>query len=166
MSLVTILTVLSIPFFFSQGLAQERLTIYYFGATSCGPCNRPEVIESLKKLPVAFKNVHTDLDTKFVMVCMDTNIQEGLIFIKKYELWDEISIGSHYDNELALLVLNKTPMPGLPHIVVYRDTMKKTKYASTIENRDLLKDIVGGKPIVEWVNSGMSLDLLDEQTKK
>ena len=94
--------------FLSSSFAQERFTIFYFGATSCGPCNRPEVIESIKKLRVQFKNIHSDSETKFVMVCMDTNIEEGLKFIKKYGFWDEISIGSHYDNELVLACLSKT----------------------------------------------------------
>lgn len=26
--------------------AQEQLTVFYFGASDCPPCNRPDVIES------------------------------------------------------------------------------------------------------------------------
>lgn len=149
---------------FTSSFAQEKFTVFYFGATSCGPCNRPEVIQSIQTLKLQFTKTNGNIDTKFVMVCMDTDIEEGLNFIKKYGYWDEISIGSHYDNELVLAHLSKTDIPGVPHILVFRDVLVDTKYAKIIKERKLAKAVLGGKNIVKWVNSGMKLDKISNDT--
>ena len=106
-------------------ICPNQLTVFYFGATSCGPCNRPEVIESIDKLRAEFDSVHPEYDTKFVMVVFDEDIETGLDFIKKYDYWDEVSIGSRYDNELSLDNLNKAEIPALPHILIYEETFEK-----------------------------------------
>ncbi len=138
--------------------AQEHLTIFYFGATNCGPCNRPEVVKSIKEMKAQFDSVHKDFKTKFVMVCMDENIAEGLKFINKYGYWDEISIGGWFHNELVLANLNKATIPGVPHIFIYRETFEKAKYGvELIKTKKLIKEIVGGDKIVDWVKSGLDL---------
>lgn len=152
--------IIIITFFCTISFAQEKITIYYFGATSCGPCNRPEVVESVKKIKEQFKAAYKEYDVKCVMVCMDTEIEEGLKFVKKYGYWDEISIGSHYDNELAFISLNKTKIPGVPHIFVYHDVFEKQANSTNIiKSRSLIKEVMGGEDIVAWVNGGFKIDL-------
>ena len=142
----------------SSVIAQQHLTIFYFGATSCGPCNRSEVVESIKEMKAKFDSVHNDYKTKFVMVCMDENIAEGLKFIQKYGYWNEISIGSWFNNELVLANLNKTDIPAAPHILIYSEIFEKAKYGTVlIKNKELIKEILGGDKIVAWVKSGMEL---------
>ena len=139
--------------------AQEHMTIFYFGATSCGPCNRSEVIESIKKIKSEFDSLHQGVKTKYVMVCLDEDISEGIKFIEKYGYWDEISIGSWSKNELVLENLNKSNMPGVPHIFVSRDTYEKANHGvELIKTREFVKEIIGGDKIVEWVKSGFILE--------
>ena len=80
---------------------------------------------------------------------MDEDIEEGLKFIKKYGYWDEISIGSFYYNELALNYLNKTEIPGVPHVMVYKDFLMKKKemFIPIIMERKLLVDLAGATQI-------------------
>lgn len=138
---------------------QEQLTVFYYGSTDCGPCNRPEVIQSINKLKADFASTHKKFTTKFVMVVMDETIPRGLNYIEKYEYWDEVAIGSRYHNELALANLNKTKIPGLPHIFVYKETFKDAGHGIELkENRNLAKEVLGGDQIVTWVNSGMKLE--------
>jgi len=141
-------------------LAQNQLTVFYFGATSCGPCNRPEVIESIDKLKAEFDSAHPEYDTKFVMVVFDEDIETGLKFIEKYSYWDEVSIGSRYDNELSLDNLNKTDIPALPHILIYAETFEKVDGfgIEVRKNKTLIKEVLEGDKIVSWVNSGMKLN--------
>ena len=142
----------------SSVIAQQHLTIFYFGATSCGPCNRSEVVESIKEMKAKFDSVHNDYKTKFVMVCMDENIAEGLKFIQKYGYWDEISVGSFYHNELALTNLNETAISGVPHILIYKESIMKTDQSVfRLKSRELVKEVLGGDKIVAWVKSGMEL---------
>ncbi|WP_441001499.1 TlpA family protein disulfide reductase [Fodinibius sp. SL11] len=141
-------------------LAQNQLTVFYFGATSCGPCNRPEVIESIDKLKAEFDSIHPKYNTKFVMVVFDEDMETGLEFIEKYDYWDEVSIGSRYDNELSLDNLNKTDIPGLPHILIYEETFEPVGDwgIEVRESKKLVKEILEGTKVVSWVNSGMKLD--------
>jgi hypothetical protein len=90
---------------------------------------------------------------------MDENIEEGLKFIKKYGYWDEISIGKFYNNELALNYLNKTEIPGVPHVLVYKDILIKKEKVSVpiIKERKLLVDLVGGTQIGNWINNDYPL---------
>lgn len=142
----------------AQPAEKANLVIFYFGATSCGPCNRPEVIESIKKLKTDFPEKHKEYKTKFVMVCMDQDIEEGIAYLEKYGFWDEVSIGSHYQNELVLNYLSKTNIPGVPHILIFKDFYEEKKSVPVIKERQLITQILGGTQIVEWVQKGFPLE--------
>jgi hypothetical protein len=154
--LVTICT----GFGLTQNESKEVYVVYYFGATSCGFCNMPENIEKIKRIKIEFSEKYPGYNIKYVMVCMDRNIEEGLKFIKKYGYWDEISIGAFYNNELALNYLNRTEIPGVPHVMVYKDLLMKKKEMSIpiIMERKLLADLVGGNQIGKWIDSGYPLE--------
>ena len=144
----------------SQDAYQDTYVVYYFGATNCGYCNIPANIDKIKQIRNEFSKKYPDFKTKYVFVCMDRNIEEGLEFIKKYGYWDEVSIGSFYNNELALNFLNTTKIPGVPHVLVYKDTYKKIEEFSIplIKERKLLVDLVGGTQIGDWINKGYPLE--------
>lgn len=137
---------------------EEILVVYYFGATNCGFCTAPENIKKIKKIKTDFSAREKGLYAKFVMVCMDEDIKEGLKFIKKYGYWDEISIGGFYKNELALSVLNRARIPGVPHILVFQDTLARGRWnIPVLKKRMLLADLVGGKEIEDWIEEGYPL---------
>jgi len=139
----------------------ENYVVYYFGASNCGFCNIPKNIENIKKIRKEFSKKHNDIKTKFVMVCFDNDIDEGLLFIKKYGYWDEISIGQRYKNDLSLNILNKTEIPGLPHIIVIKNTYQpseKMKSIPIVKKKKILVDLVGGKTINKWIDEGYPLD--------
>ena len=125
----------------------------YFGASSCGPCNRPETIAALKTMKATFAANNKIKHVKFVVVCMDTDLQEGLKFIDKYSDWDEFSIGSWYQNELMMAHVNKARVYAVPHVFVFKDELYD-KSAPKIKNRTQLLEVFGGKSIVKWVNEG------------
>ena len=135
-------------------------TLFYFGATSCGPCNRLEVIESINILKSTFSEIHAENSTKFVMVVMDEDISEGLEYLRKYETWDEVSIGSRYHNEHILRYLNVREIPGVPHILVFGDVYEDIPKFGTqlLKERTLLKGVMGGKEIVDWVSQKFPLE--------
>jgi len=67
----------------SQDPYQDTYVVYYFGATNCGYCNIPANIEKIKQVRNEYFKRYPDFNTKYVFVCMDRNIEEGLEFIKK-----------------------------------------------------------------------------------
>jgi len=131
---------------------EEALVVYYFGATNYGFCTAPENIKKIKKIKTDFSKKYKGLNMKFVMVCMDEDIKEGLKFIKKYGYWDEISIGGFYTNELALYLLNRAQIPKVPHILVFQDTLATERWnIPVLKRRKLLVDLMGGKEIEDWI---------------
>lgn len=154
----TILT-LSFLLLSTSVFAQEQLTVFYFGASDCGPCNRPDVIKSIDEIRNSFDSMHPNYDTKLVMVAMDEDIEKGLKYTTKYEKWDEISIGSRYHNENTLAHLNNIMIPGVPHIIIFKDSFEVGDYgAEIIKNREFVKNILSGEEIVAWVNEEMKLN--------
>ena len=151
--------ILSLILFYSASAGNDKptLVVYYFGATSCVFCNTEDCINSIKKLRNEFSNIHKDYETKFVMVCMDPDIEEGLKFISKYGYWDEISIGSHYQNELVLNYLDKTKIPGLPHVIVFQD-FYENKSTPVIKDRKTIVDLVGVSNIKDWVDKNFPIE--------
>ncbi len=154
-----LLITITIRLGFMQENGKEMYVVYYFGATSCGFCNMPENIEKIKRIKIEFSKKYPDFNIKYVMVCMDKDIEAGLKFIEKYGYWDEISIGDFYNNELALSYLNKTEIPGVPHVMVYKDLLIKKEKMSIpiVKERELLVDLVGGTQIGGWISGGYIL---------
>lgn len=149
-----ILLLVSSPLF-----SQEQLTVFYFGASDCGPCNRPEVISSINQINAEFDSLHQNINVKLVMVTIDNDREEAIKYINKYDSWDEFSMGSRYNNEHTISYLNQMEIPGLPHIVIYKDLLADSDYGTkSIQSREFVKNIMGGVDIVKWVNSGMKID--------
>ena len=141
----------------AQDNGKTVYTVMYFGASDCGPCNRKEVIEAIHKLKTQFSKIHKLTEVKFIVVCIDTEIDIGIKFIKKYNDWDEFSIGSHYENEIAMQTLNKTQIPGMPHIIVYKDNIVQVNDCSQIDKRETVIEVLGGDKIVEWSKNNFQL---------
>src|SRR5258705_5908312 len=143
----TILTILSFAGK-NRHAAKEQYVLLYYGATDCYYCNLPENILNINTLTNSIGKKYPGI--KKVMVCMDRDLKEGLTFINKYDsTWNEISIGSFYQNELACQYLNKTKIPGVPHIMLLkRNYSDDNQYKVPVTtSTDVLVDLVGGNKI-------------------
>lgn len=125
------------------------LVVCYFGSTDCTFCLKEEMVQCIKTMRSKFADIHKIDRVKFVLVCFDKDIEAGMKFVKKYGTWDEISIGSRYRNEMCLGYLNKTKIPGLPHILVFRDRYGE-KSIPVLKERKIVADLVGVKQIMKW----------------
>ena len=135
--------------------SKEQYVLLYYGATDCYYCNLPENILNINTLTNSIGKKYPGI--KKVMVCMDRDLKEGLTFINKYDsTWNEISIGSFYQNELAYQYLNKTKIPGVPHIMLLkRNYSDDNQYKVPVTtSTDVLVDLVGGNEINKWIKDG------------
>jgi hypothetical protein len=139
----------------SQTPPNRRITVFYFGASDCGFCLHKEHIANIDRLRTELATKHAPIPFKFVMVVMDDSLDEGYQFTKKYLPWDEIAIGQRYSNELMLEHLNRTAIPGVPHIMLYLDSLQVDEHSNPlIKKRNLLLDLVGESNIGKWIQSG------------
>ena len=150
--------VLLLSFAVSVALAQksptERLTVFYFGGSDCPYSTDEKNIANIDRMRTALSGRHNQIPFKFVMVVMDKDVDRGVLFVKKYKPWDELSIGQFYHNELMLEHVNRSPIPGVPHIMIYRDSLVVGQHnIPTIKQRKLLIDLVGESAISTWIQS-------------
>jgi len=135
------------------------VSVFYFGGSDCTFCVMPKEIASINVLRRELPKMHPEERFKFVLVVMDTDIRKGIGYVRKYPNWDEVSIGSFYNNELMLEHVNGTKWPGVPHLLIYRDTLaKRPDFAvPRLCARTLLGECVGGSKIQLWIKDGYPL---------
>lgn len=142
----------------AQKSPTERLTVFYFGGSDCPYSMDEKNIANIDKMRAELSEKHNQIPFKFVMVVMDQDIDQGVLFAKKYRPWDELSIGQFYHNELMLEHVNRSAIPGVPHIMIYRDSLVVGQHnIPTIKQRTLLVDLVGESAISKWIQSGYSI---------
>jgi hypothetical protein len=143
---------------FAQDSSKTVTTIFYFGGSDCHFCVDRRNVQNINKMKGELPQHYHEMSFKFVLVVMDKEIDRGIRYSKKYPGWDEVCIGQFYDNELMLEHVNRSAMPGVPHIMVYRDSLRIGKWnIPTISNRALLVDLAGEGAIDRWVQSGYAL---------
>ncbi len=143
----------------SRDSVSTLTTVFYFGGTDCPFCMDPKEIAKINAVRRNLPKIHPELRFKFVLVVMDTDIAQGIRYMHKYPKWDEVSIGSFYNNELMLAHLNQTKMPGVPQLMIFRDTLAMRHDVSVplLKGRTLLADFVGGRQIGNWMQSNYPL---------
>lgn len=137
---------------------KEDMVFIYFASTQFGTCIDPESIERIKNIKTEFAEKYKKASIKFIMVCLDSDFDKALKFIKKNGDWDEISIGKSFSNELALNLLNQSEIPKVPHIFVFKNRQEKGKWnLPLIKERELMVDLAGEVQIKEWIENDYPL---------
>jgi hypothetical protein len=152
---IALVLLFAISTLLSQTSTNRRATVFYFGGSDCPFSVDEKNIANIDKMRTELAGKHAQMPFKFVMVVMDDSLDRGIAFAKKYLQWDELSIGKFYNNELMLEHVNRAPIPGVPHIMVYGDSLVVGKYnIPSIKKRTLLLDLVGESAIGKWIESG------------
>jgi len=143
--------------------AKEIMVFYYFASSQFGYCAMPENIKKIKKIKTELCEKYKKTKIKFVMVCLDDNLEKGLKFIMKHGYWDEISIGKSFGNELALNYLNVSKIPKVPHILVFKDLHETGKWnLPVIKERKLIVDLAGAGQIEKWIQQEYLLPFIKD----
>ncbi|PEN12710.1 hypothetical protein CRI94_11825 [Longibacter salinarum] len=72
------------------------------------------MVQAVKSIESKCESIRALSPAKFVMVAMDTDIEEGIAFLKKYGSWDEVSVGSFYRNQPMMRHVNTLEVLGVP----------------------------------------------------
>ena len=125
--------------------------VFYFGGSDCPHSTDPQNIANINAMRSKLPKVYPSTAFKFILVVMDSNLQDGIKFAANYPNWDELSIGNFYNNELMLAHVNQSAIPGVPHIMVYTDSLVIGRLGiPSIRKRTLLVDLVGESAIQKW----------------
>jgi hypothetical protein len=157
-TIVLAIVLLPITIAFSQTSDSIVTTVFYFGGSDCGYCVMERNVQNIKTMKEQLPSIYPARKFKFVLVVMDEDIQRGIKYSSKYPGWNELSIGMFYHNELMLAHVNKTKLPGVPHIMIYEDSFAIGDYnVPTISKRKSIVELVGANAIDEWIKDGYKL---------
>jgi thiol-disulfide isomerase/thioredoxin len=143
---------------------QDRLVLYYFGASECPPCNAPENVELIKQLKARLPAAHPDLLVKTVLIHLDHDFERAQEFAGKYGAWDEISVGSDWFNELTQHYRAKSKANAIPHVMVFRDSDgfdPAPVRGHYLKQRILVGDYLVGPELGKWLEHGTPLWYLE-----
>jgi len=89
------------------------------------------------------------------MVCFDKDLTKAMEFTNKFGVWDEVSLGGRYQNEMALRLLNVSDIPGTPHIIMTNEIHQpgeRFKSVPVVKEEVILIDKIGTNDILKWIN--------------
>ena len=145
-----------------RGALQDRLVLYYFGSSECPSCNSAENVQAIIQAKERLPEAHPDLLVKFVLVYLDQDFDRAREFAGKHGVWDEISIGSAWYNELAQLYLAESKAPAIPHVLIFKDWDGfEEGRGHFLKRRQLVGDYMGAQELTEWLKQGFPLWRLD-----
>ena len=138
---------------FSQD-SYDRKVFYFFGSYDCAHCQDTVLQNRIADINSYLRQTSDSSQYHFVMVCFDKDLQKAVDFTRKFGEWDEISLGARYKNEMSLRLLNRTELPGTPHILVVNETLtarERFKSIPLIENEEIEVDLIGTANILNWI---------------
>lgn len=141
---------------------KEELAFIYFGCSTCNFANNKKIIEAISNLKSEFKEnfSSSNYSLKFVGTSNETDVYEGIKYLKQFGEFDEISVG----NEMSNIVIQKyiwdyyeTPiMGGTPQILIEKRVKSiisqspVTIYSAQFDSTEIITRVVGLNPILEF----------------
>lgn len=149
----------------SQRLPDGReLVAVYIGATSCGPCNRPEVksaVRAMKSL-LAAQAKQRNMALAVIGVAEDWDVKRGAEFLEPLGAFDQVVIGGNWANVAVeqFILRDSLAEMAMPQVVVLERTVKAGQRV-TVSEPHVLRRIIGGTAIPAWVAAGAPVESHD-----
>jgi hypothetical protein len=135
----------------------KEIVAIYFGAQSCGPCHLPAVKEAVRQMKglVAAQARKSNAAFSVVGVANDWDQAVATNFLSDVGPFDQVAIGGNWTNVAIerFVWADSTGNPAMPQILVIERTVKAGTRITISEPR-VLRRLVGGDQIPEWVGKG------------
>lgn len=137
-----------------------ELNLVYLGASWCTPCHNDTLKKALEeaKLELYEKAKTQGMNYSVIGVANDDSVQKGWEFLNSSGYFDEVIIGKSWANSgsLEFIFNHEGVTPGIPHIVVFKRSLKFEKGIEA-GSKEILVRKVGENAISEWVQEGASI---------
>lgn len=137
----------------------KQIVAVYFGASWCGPCNKPEMkaaIRHMKPLLAAqAKSSHENFSA--MVVALDHDFKRGLDFIAPLGAFDEYNIGGDFAGSAAqrFIWTDSDPQASVvPQVFILERTVTVKPHTSIEFSPDHVLKRVSGDSIPIWVAAG------------
>jgi hypothetical protein len=145
----------------------RQIVAVYIGATSCGPCQLPDVKAAIKgfKTLAAANAAKEGAAFSVLGVANDWAVSDGVAFLSDVGPFDQIAVGSNWTNIGAerFIWRDSTGSSAMPQIVILERTVTPEGTTITFSNERVLRRIVGAKDIPAWVAAGAPITRIAPQ---
>ena len=137
----------------------RQVVAVYIGATTCGPCRRPETKAAIARMKplVAAHAKQSGAAFSAMVVSLDWDLKGGLEFVQSLGAFDEYVFGASWVNTAAQRFFwsDSLAAPSIPQVIVFERTVKlPTGTRITIGPDRMLRRVVGDSAIRAWVRAG------------
>jgi len=142
-----------------------ELVAVYIGATSCGPCQSPEVkgaVRAMKSL-LAAQAKQRGMALTVIGVAEDWDVKRGATFLEPLGAFDQVVIGGNWTN-LAVeqfILRDSLAELAMPQIVVVERQVQLGERV-TVSGAHVIRRVVGGKAIPAWVAAGAPITVPED----
>jgi len=140
---------------------KPQILAIYFGATSCAPCQTPELKAALHQMKPLLLQQANATGHAFAMlgVALDWSIPEGLALLEPLGEFDEVAVGANWTNLAAVRYIwgDTTATAGLPQIVIVERQLDPGRSGIAVGPERLVKRVLGAGAIESWVAQGAPL---------
>lgn len=138
--------------------AGPQLIAVYISSTWCIGNRAPGLHEAVDSLKLILQERAKASGRQFraVGVALDWSPDSGLAYLKEFGDFDELTVGRNWFNlAVERLVWADTAAPAsIPQVLVYEQTITPAKTRVGFSRSRVVKRVVGGPQIVEWVRAG------------
>lgn len=144
--------------------AGRELVAVYIGATSCGPCQWPQVknaVRAMKPL-LAAQAKQRRMGFTAIGAAQDWDLKEGAVFLDPLGAFDQVVIGGNWTNlAVEQFVLRDSVAEMVMPQVVLMERMVQLGTRITVSQPRVLRRITGGADIPAWVAAGAPIDVVE-----
>lgn len=138
----------------------EELVLAFVSSTWCVGNRAPGLHEAIEqaKLEMSDRASVEGIDFRALGVALDWPADSGIAYLQEFGEFDELVVGSNWWNLGAqeLIWEDDETNPQIPQVIVFRREITSSGTPS-FGPRRVLKRVVGGDPIVDWVQAGAEL---------
>jgi hypothetical protein len=139
-----------------------QMVFVYLGSYDCGPCHKPELKHAIRRVKVLLDRRAKEAGEAFAAIGVDMGwkVQRGFDFLKETGRFDEVMVGRSWTGSGGSRYIFKDEVVSAskPSILVYERNVEPDGEDIEISKPEYLVSKSGAGTIVEWVESGASLN--------
>lgn len=147
-----------------SSVSGEEVVMVYFGAMSCGFANDPALPEMVEQIKVGLqqKAVAEGASFSAIGVAVDLQVTEGIKYLSKFGVFDEIMTGRKWRGFGARLFFREllSGVPATPQVLVYKQDVEMVGTTYLVFNEQVLVRKTGIGQIENWIEQGLPVPYL------
>lgn len=136
----------------------RELVLVFIGSSKCGASAVPALPAALDSIRASAARYAASVHDQFssLGIAVDQQPNDGLLFLKKFGVFDQIAVGHNWLNAAAIsYIWRETPGPGsLPQVVLVERQLDVTGDGVSVGADRILARKTGSDGLIRWAAQG------------